>query len=121
MQVRDDDAKWILEGGGQPGRFRPTANGEHVRDQAANKARGDWGQYWPDITFFLITGHVGYQKEFEKLNPPVISLIGKKLALKYPPWELLVTLFQYRVGYEVLKMNFEFWIYFISVVNMFGI
>jgi hypothetical protein len=22
---------------------------------------------------FLITGQVGYQKEFEKLNPPVIS------------------------------------------------
>jgi hypothetical protein len=52
VPVRDDDAKWILEGGGQPGRFRPTANGEHVRDQAANKARGDWGQYWPDITLF---------------------------------------------------------------------
>jgi hypothetical protein len=40
VQVRDDDAKWILEGGGPPGRFRPTANGEHVRNQAANKARG---------------------------------------------------------------------------------
>jgi hypothetical protein len=66
----------------------PRTCAQSSSEQGQGRLRPDW----PDITFFLITGQVGYKKEVERLNPPVIIFIGKNTRqLANFTWLFLVT------------------------------